>query len=342
MCSILWSRYTRADGDSPLKQNEGNTPFHWACSLDVEFVRLFLEQGADIEGKDGDGDTPIFWACYYDDNLEIVQQLVSLGVDWTFKSPSNGKTPFDFAIGNGADRISQYLQQVYLESLSQIEGRHLLHSILGDAKYIAEVEEGEEEEDDVDGNGSNARAVTKMATIRLGSISLDKFLAILAPIVSADPDAVRKQDEDRALPLHIACRTGAHVEVVQLLTSQDVVTLHISDNTGSLPIHAACATGSVPLEVIKHLLAVGGGAVTLCARDHDGAMPIHLLCKTQPSVDVVKFLVQSYSKSLSIRTDSGDLPVMLAINHKASVDVVFELLKAYPGALPYMKTFFGL
>ena len=329
------------------RKNDGSTPFHYACSVNVEVVRIFLDQGADTELKDGNGDTPLIWVAYDQEGaLGIVQEMVSHGADWSFKSPSSGYTPFDIAVEHGNEQIVEYLQQLYLESLSQAKGRHLLlHSVLGDAKYTEEVEEEEEDDDDAfDGNGNNARAFTKKVTIRLGSIPLDRFLAILAQIVVADPDPdpVRNQDENRALPLHIACRSGAHVEVVQFLTSQDAVTLHISDNSGSLPIHAVCATSGVPLEVIKHLHEVGGGAVTLCARDHDGAMPIHLLCKSKPSVNAVQFLVQSYSKSLSVRTDDGDLPAILAITHNASQDVIFELLKAYPGALAYMKTYFGM
>lgn len=72
------------------------------------------------------------------------------------------------------------------------------------------------------------------------------------------------QDEGCSLPLHITYRTGAHVEVVRLLTSQDAATLHYTDNTGSLPIHAASGAG-YSLETIQHLVEVGGGAVTLSA-----------------------------------------------------------------------------
>jgi len=325
-------------------RNDGSTPFHTACcGGNVDVVRIFLDQGLDIEAKDRDGDSPLVNACYNmnGENLEVVQELVSRGADWSYKSPDTGMTPFDAACDNGYDRIREYLQQRYqqdLDNLAQIEGRSPLHVILQQAKYTEEIVEEEEAGEDGE---RTVLTTTKKVSIRLGSVAIDAFLSILASIISGDPNAIRSQDEDRSLPLHIACRARAHVEVIRYLTSEDAVTLHYTDNTGSLPIHAACGAGS-SLENIQHLVEVGGGAVTLCARDHECALPLHSLCKAKPSVDVVQFMIRSYSKAVSARTESGDLPIMLAIQHQASEDVIFELLKANPGALIYMKEYFAI
>jgi len=320
--------------DMTATDKEGHSPFHKACRHQtVDVLRLFLDRGVDVEVKDGEGETAIFWACEDDSYFDILQELVSRGADWTFMSPYSGKSPFQIAEENGCDRISQFLQRLYLDHLAQVEGHHLLHSILSDGTYSTTVEEENDTSD-----GDSMHETTKAVSILLGNLSVDRFLTLLASILSTDPGAVCRQDKNGCLPLHIACCSPAHLEIVQFLTSQDVGTLHTTNNNGCLPIHAACATGSVPLEVIKHLLEVGGSQLTLSARNHEGALPMHLLCKSEPSLAVVKFLMQSYSSSLLVKTNGGDLPIMLAANHNASVDVVFELLKAYPDALSQMKT----
>lgn len=290
----------------------GSTPFHWACEHGtVEIVRIFLDQDADTEVLDERGATPLCSACSADeDQLYVVQELVSRGADWSYKSPEEG-TPYDCARKHDRGGIMHYLKQQYLDSITQVEGHLGLLSVLREAKYS-----------------------TMEVSTRLGLVAIENFVNMLATIVSGDPDAIRKQDQDHALPLHIACRARAHFEVVKFLIAPDPVTLHISDDTGSLPIHAACAAGS-SLETIQHFVAVGGVG-TLRARDHECALPLHCLCKAKPSVDTVKLLLRKYPRSVLSRTLSGDLPVVLAVKHRASVDVMFELFKANPGALADM------
>jgi len=259
-----------------------------------------LAHGADIEIKDRSGATPLCSACSTDEfNVGVVQELVSHGADWSYRTPG-GNTPYNLARSSGHTGAMEYLEQHYLKNVAQIEGRLGLLLVLREAEYS--IEEVEEEEEDTDDESNDERIVRtiKNVSIRLGSVEIDTFLSMLASIVSDDPDAICSQDQDRALPVHLACRTRAHVEVVKFLVAQDAVTLHLSDNTGALPIHAACA-GGAPLEAIQHLVEVGGGAVTLCARDRDAALPLHLLCKSKPAVDAIKFLVSSYPRSVSSR-----------------------------------------
>ena len=181
---------------------------------------------------------------------------------------------------------------------------------------------------------------TTKCRCQLVLVTVDQLLTLLVAIHSQDTDAIRCQDDNRALPLHIACHGNAPIQVFRFLVGQDEATLYMMDSTGSLPIHAACR-GGVSLENIKFLIEKGGVG-TLCARDNQCALPLHILCQSQPTVDVVKYMLKTYPISVSEQTSAGALPLMLACESSASESVLQELLTAHPKALDKMKTYYSL
>ena len=139
----------------------------------------------------------------------------------------------------------------------------------------------------------------------IGTLKVDEFLTLLVSIHSQDPDAIRRQDGNRALPLHIACLANAPMKVLCFFVEQDVAILHMMDGAGARLIHNACR-GGASLEKFKYLVEKGGIG-TLCARDNQCALPLHVACQSKPTVDVVKYLLKMYPISMSEKTGVGEL-----------------------------------
>ena len=164
--------------------------------------------------------------------------------------------------------MAEYLLEQYKEKVLKQEGRLSLHAIL---REFTNTEDNK-------------------VQLPVGTLTVDEFLTLLVSIHSQDTDSIHSQDDNRAWPLHIACRANAPIKVLRFLAEQDAAVLFMNDNAGYLPIHAACR-GGAPLEKIKFLIEKGGVG-TLCARDNQCALPLHVLCQSQPSVDVVKYLLK--------------------------------------------------
>ena len=235
-----------------------------------------------------------------------------------FSMSDEGKTPLDQANRKGRKEVAEYLLELYEEKVLDQEGQLSLHAVLGDATNLENNE----------------------VQLPIGAVSVDELLTLLESIHSQDPDAIRRQDRNRALPIHIACRANAPIQVLCFLVGEDASTLFMVDSAGSLPIHAACRGCGASLEKIK-LLIEKGDVGLLRARDNQCALPLHVLCQSQPSVDVVKYMVKLYPMSVSEKTSLGALPFVLACECSASESVLQVLLTAYPEALDAMQTYYS-
>ena len=142
---------------------------------------------------------------------------------------------------------------------------------------------------------------------------------------------IRNQDQSGKLPIHIAGRTHAPVEVLSGLLELDSATLQIADFSGALPIHECCS-GVVELSCLRYLVEQGGVG-TLSARNHEGALPLHIFCRsTNPSLTSLQHLIQSFPGSVNARTNAGQYPFLIAACNvsTASQSVVYELVRASP------------
>jgi len=232
----------------------GATALYHACYNGyLETARLLFDHGAILEAKNENNDTSLHCACC-NNKLDVVKELVQRKAD-IFAKGSDNKTPFDQANCAEATEVAEYLLEQYKE---EVWNRGLsLHAILQEA----------------------ANLENKKVQLPIGTQTVDEFLTLLVSIHSQDVDLIRSHDDNRAVPLHIACLGNAPMKVLCFLVGQDEATLYMMDSTGSLPIHAACR-GGVSLDGIKFLIKKGGVG-TLCARDNQCALPLHILCQSQ-------------------------------------------------------------
>ena len=87
------------------KNNDGNTPLHWAIGNSrVEIAKFLVSQGADVNAKNNDGCTPLFFAK----NVDVANILVSQGADVNAKK-HDGFTPLHFASHAGRVEVAKCL-----------------------------------------------------------------------------------------------------------------------------------------------------------------------------------------------------------------------------------------
>ena len=145
------------------------------------------------------------------------------------------------------------------------------------------------------------------------------------------PELLHNRDESGKLPIHIACRSKAPVEVLALLVEHDTATLQMADRTGTLPLHECCC-GAVDYSSVRFLVEKGDFA-NLAARNQEGALPQHLLCEsTNPSLRTVHYLIQSYPEAVAAQTNAGHYPFMKV----ASLSLLYELVRTNPGFVTFL------
>lgn len=276
---------------------EGHTAlFSAASNGHTVVVRMLLDAGARLDIRDNEGWTALHNASTMAgvDLVETVQELIGRGADM-LATDAAGDTPFAFAYrddqiyGGHLARtaaIVQYYLTHYATTVFQREGDFSLHSILRAAAY----------------------SFTERPNV------LEPF----APPARARPPA---------LSLHVTLPLGKlsteHMRtLIDLFQSFDANLIHSRNhgNAGSSPFHTACRT-ETPVEILRILLQ-HGGVNMLAVPDLEGALPLHVLCESNPSVEAVTYLLQSYRTAVTTRTRDGALPFVVASLADATPDVL--------------------
>lgn len=147
---------------------------------------------------------------------------------------------------------------------------------------------------------------------------------VITALIGAYPGAVEVQESAyRRLPLHIACRKNANVEVIQILMTQSSRCALEADNLGRLPLHYAISN-HVSDEAIDVLLQEPGAARGV---DRRGWIPLHVACSVGSSTHVVQCLLEAYPESIVERTRKGTSAIKCARSSCASNrEEVIEIL----------------
>lgn len=289
------------------RRNRGDTPLHIASSNgSLPLIRLLLNHGARTEDRDEQGRTSMHLAverrgvC---ENDKVIEELLERGGDMTARD-NESNTPFDLAQNQSNRTAVEQLLKAYRNKVLTCEGRFAAHAILQGADF----------------EGQRFRT-------EIGTLTMRNFASLLRPL---GPDALRVQDSNGMLPLHIAAGRGAPSEILDELVFPHA--LSVPDVSGSLPIHHASKATS-PLEAIKYLVG-SGGMETTRKRNNGGCLPLHLLLvkndsSDEPSLEMVKYMVGTYPESCSTRNLDGDLPITLA-GATSSLNVINFLMRRYP------------
>ena len=212
--------------------NWGRTPLHLACVQgNLAVVQELVARGANLEARDDDGKTPLHLACEWR-HLAVAQELVARGAD-LFIAAGDGTTAFDLASQCHRSNIVDYLLHAFTDKVSARDGLQAIHSILQSATFLA---------------AHPPWALSLQVQLPLGKLTLDHFQSLLQLFPA---NSFHSRDNEGDLPLHVACRVGAPIEILRLLVQKYAAALQTTDNNGSLPLHAACQANAPPLESIR-------------------------------------------------------------------------------------------
>ena len=296
---------------------------HACYCRDLAIVRRLLAAGNKVEARDKLQRTALHHAAI-GGNLETMRELIVEHNANMFAVDITGKTPFDLVHTRSslAGRKHALLIESCGHILSQEHGRLALHSVLTAADYSFAV-------DDEFHPPLNPLQIH----LPLGKLTLLHFRTLLSTL---GIELIRNRDESGMLPIHVACRSKAPVELLSVLAEMDATTLQLADDSGALPIHSLfCSRYPTEYASVRYLVE-HGGVGTLAARNRDGAMPLHVLCGyTNPSLRIVQYLIQSFPGSVAARTNNGRYPFMIAAcaSSTASLRVVYELVRTNPDVI---------
>jgi len=176
--------------------------------------------------------------------------------------------------------------------------------------------------------------------LAVGTLTMGLFRTLIESFDNSN-ELIRSRDnnDNGALPIHVACVLGVKVDILRILVELDPSTLRLPNATGALPIHLLCGNGQPDMECLQYLVEKGG-IVTLRTRDRNGALPLHHLLGRAGTINrrdslkrMVVFLLEAHPAALSVATHDGDVPIMVASEASCSEDILFLLMKACPTAL---------
>lgn len=138
-----------------------------------------------------------------------------------------------------------------------------------------------------------------------------------------------------SLPLHMALRRKAPVQVIQALVEHYPTSTRSREYYGMTPLHVACQSG-VTLDVVQLLVEQCPEAVK--TPDLLGLLPLHLACLSEACRrDVIVCLLEAHPPSLQVRDQKGFLPLDYIHNglhpHVKRIEADFTKGVDYWGAL---------
>ena len=165
-------------------------------------------------------------------------------------------------------------------------------------------------------------AVERFALDCLGS-PLDRTLLEenITALLDDDPESVHQFNSRGMLPLHIACREGASLAVIQALVRvwPESVQCPTHNKQQMLPLHLVCryhaGRASERMRVLRYLLEAYATAAQVA--NGPGNLALHLALQNYfCTLPVVQLLVQTYPESVRTVNDQHRLPLHIACGHQ--------------------------
>jgi len=148
---------------------------------------------------------------------------------------------------------------------------------------------------------------------------------VVQALIEAYPKAVfLKETGFSRLPIHLCCRSGGSLEVLQVLTKYNPEGAQEKDALGRIPLHYAISNGSVP-EIIDELLIVFPDSGR--CKDNKGWLPLHVACDCGAAYTVIEKLLKSYPEAALMKTDNRNTALsLLRRSQTPDIDRISKLL----------------
>ena len=319
---------TELDYNEIVGKND-ETPLIIACKHgNTSMVNYLVKSNADVDimAQDSQNNTALHFACTNND-LEIVEILVSTGKINFLTTNFTGYTPLHLALANQNWRIVKFLlmkDKVYLNAVFQ-KGENALHIFCksGNLKIVEVLMSNE---------GIDTRATDNFGNTPLhsactaGSYEIVNYLLQLMPKIDVNTKNV---NGDTAL--HICCNNG-RFDLVKSLVETGHADVNIQDNLHNTALHIACINDNE--EIVDYLLSKNRADVTVMNIKKETPLSI-TRSKQNPQIfrsvvfsseiDLMKPIPSyPYETLLEFLCRTGILERMGCENHTCSITAVCE------------------
>ncbi|KAF5402775.1 hypothetical protein PHET_04000 [Paragonimus heterotremus] len=272
-----------------LTDCEGETPLHAAVtSGSTEMVKICLNRNAKILAKQNDENTPVHYACIKDD-LECVQLLFNAKPELrstVLRMPNkNGYTPLHLAAVYNHEKMICYL--VEQGSPLEMTDRNgwtplLLAAMKGAFQACVQLLRL--------GANPNAHDLTNRNLVHLLMLFRGPGVRTVLPEMNNNElfkRLVNEKDNYGSTPLHYSTQMG-NLGATQAFLLQGASALE-RDNERNTPLHTAAYFGR--LHTCERLLDTGHGMRAMNSPDALGRLPLHVAVE-QGHVNVVKLFLE--------------------------------------------------
>uniref|UniRef100_A0A7S3L2C1 Uncharacterized protein n=1 Tax=Amphora coffeiformis TaxID=265554 RepID=A0A7S3L2C1_9STRA len=336
---------------------QGMLPLHYACrdAAPLDVVKYLIDQAPMTvsEQTTNNAALPIHLACKHGKSPETVQFLAETWPACLREHNSEGLLPIHFLCKAGSTVSLEWMatQDPGLLEISDCEGNLPLHWLCKNPKATVEavkmiVDVYPEAVAQTNKAGMTPADLAEDVNMEIASfLSMRRkkrragpnplhqacsdprvTLETVMNILTESPDEVCVPDEERNLPIHVACRTGASLEVIRYLAEDWPESLRWTNKGGSIPLHTACS--NQPSAAVIHYLITSWPKATSVANNY-GWLSLHCACAYGASPEVISLLVRSNDKSSRMATyGQGDYPLHLACCGSPSLEVIYWLIEA--------------
>lgn len=152
--------------------------------------------------------------------------------------------------------------------------------------------------------------------------------ALIEAIVKAYPASLQLPESAyQRLPLHIACRKNANLQVVMFLLESYAPASLVPDTLGRLPLHYALSNGAEN-DLVDVLISRSPDSAR--GTDRRGWLPLHVACSVGASTQVIQCILKAYPEASIIQTNKGTSVEKCMESHQAANKAeVYQLLGHY-------------
>ncbi|XP_062594182.1 uncharacterized protein LOC134255675 [Saccostrea cucullata] len=335
-------------GCDPYKTSyTGSTVLSYACQNGkLDMVRYICEKYPDLlspDYYDKTGMSPLHWSAQ-SGNIELYEYLIEKCVKQTY--PDGRSTPLHEACKFGRLNMCKYLVNTYphLLNIKDNNGENALHAAACGGNIVLF--------NFLLGKGLDIKTKTDDGKNVLYKCCMNGKLDMCKYLVNTYPQLLDVTDNSGGNVLHDAAY-GGNIELFKLLLEKGF-DIETTRNDGQTVLHLSCMNGKLDMSnylvnTYPHLLFVkdnngenalhaaawgsnidllkflAGKGLNIKAKRYDGKTVLHLCCMNG-TLDMCKYLVNTYSHLLDVKDDKGENALHTAV-YGGNIDLIKFLLE---------------
>ena len=309
------------------RDNDGNTPLHYACHYDRFKIAQYLisEAHCNPSCENNDGNTPLHIACDCR-HIDIVQYLLSTGKVNPLAKNNTDQIPIYVEILSGLPMLHLAAREGWMDIIIDLitnykcetnskDSYHctpLHYAVINNRPEVAKYLISEQHCDPMT-RDTNGDTLLHMACV-YGDIYLVKCLLSTGKVNPLVKNNNNKIPMYERLPmLHLAADHGWMDIIIDLITKYKCDT-NCKDSNGHTPLHYAVIRNH--LEVVRYF--INEQHCDPMTRDNDGNTPLHIACRN----NYIQYLLSTNKVDSLAENKEGETPVDYASRQHNSYDLL--------------------